>query len=46
MFGTRQGEQYVWNSYEEVGAMVEGLRTTLAPNVRPGDRVAVISNNR
>lgn len=46
MFGTRVGDKYEWKTYGEVGQMIDGLRTALAPTVKPGDRVAVISNNR
>lgn len=47
LFGTRRGGTWQWTSYAEFGALVDQCRGGLASlGVGPGDRVAVISNNR
>jgi long-chain acyl-CoA synthetase len=45
--GTRKAQGWEWTSYKELGELVERARGGLASlGVQPGDRVAVISNNR
>ncbi|MFZ0492523.1 MAG: long-chain fatty acid--CoA ligase [Acidimicrobiia bacterium] len=47
VFGTKVGETWQWTSYEEFGRLVEQMRGGLAQlGVSPGDRVAIIANNR
>lgn len=43
----KQGGEWSWITYEEVGREVDRVRAGLASlGVRPGERVAIISNNR
>jgi long-chain acyl-CoA synthetase len=47
LFGSKRGSGWVWHSFAEVGKQVDEFRAALAGlGVGPGDRVAVISNNR
>lgn len=47
VLGTLVGRRFQWIHYRELGALVERARRALwARSVRPGDRVAVIANNR
>ena len=47
MLGVRQGDGWRWITYRELGELVDAFRGGLASvGVGPGDRVAVISNNR
>ncbi|HZU83339.1 MAG TPA: long-chain fatty acid--CoA ligase [Polyangiaceae bacterium] len=47
LFGTKTASGWSWTTYAEFGSQVERLRSGLAAlGVRPGDRVAVVSNNR
>ena len=48
IFGTRQKDgEWSWITYSEFGALVDAFRSALADlGVGPGDKVAVISNNR
>ncbi len=47
LFGEKRDERWVWTSYRELNALVAQARATLASlGVKPGDRVAMISNNR
>lgn len=47
LFGEKRGGRWIWKTYAEVAAQVNAFRTALAGlGVGPGDRVAVISNNR
>lgn len=47
LFGTKKKGQWEWLTYSQFGALVDGFRSALADlGVGPGDRVAVISNNR
>jgi long-chain acyl-CoA synthetase len=47
LFGTRKSDGWKWTSYGEFGELVAAARGGLhALGIKPGDRVAVISNNR
>lgn len=47
LFGVKRDGQWIWISYAEFGQMVDQLRSSLSTlGVKPGDRVAVIANNR
>jgi long-chain acyl-CoA synthetase len=47
LFGTKREGRWVWTTYAEFGAQVESFRGGLASlDVRRGDRVAIVSNNR
>lgn len=47
LFGTKTNGQWVWNTYAEMGKIVDDLRGGLASiGIARGDRVCVISNNR
>ncbi|HEX8439729.1 long-chain fatty acid--CoA ligase [Archangium sp.] len=47
LFGEKKNGQWTWMTYARFGQMVDDLRGGLAQlGVMPGDRVAVISNNR
>jgi long-chain acyl-CoA synthetase len=47
LFGRLQGDDIEWTSYREFASMVANLRAGLKKlGVKPGDGVAVISNNR
>lgn len=47
LFGEKKNGQWSWMTYARFGQMVDDLRGGLAQlGVTPGDRVAVISNNR
>lgn len=47
LFGQLKGDDIVWTSYREFASMVANLRAGLHKlGVKPGDGVAVISNNR
>jgi long-chain acyl-CoA synthetase len=47
LFGEKKASGWVWSSYGEVGEQVDTFRAALASlGVGPGDRVALISNNR
>jgi long-chain acyl-CoA synthetase len=47
LFGTKKGGRWVWITYAEFGALVEGFRAGLASRgIERGDRVAIVSNNR
>jgi long-chain acyl-CoA synthetase len=47
LFGTKTHGYWSWMSYTEVGKLVTRLRGGLASiGIKPGDRVALISNNR
>nr|QKW93697.1 AMP-dependent synthetase/ligase [Vitiosangium cumulatum] len=47
LFGEKKNGQWTWMTYARFGQMVDDLRGGLAQlGVTPGDRVAVISNNR
>ncbi len=47
VFGTRKPSGWEWITYAELGQLVDHARAGLASiGVEPGDRVAVISNNR
>lgn len=47
LFGVKTRGQWVWMTYGEFGKKVNALRGALSDlGVTPGDRVAVISNNR
>jgi long-chain acyl-CoA synthetase len=47
LFGRLQGDDIVWTSYREFAGLVSDLRAGLHKlGVKPGDAVAVISNNR
>ena len=45
--GTQNGRRFEWLHYRELGELVERARRALwARSVRPGDRVAIVANNR
>ncbi|MFL5351766.1 AMP-dependent synthetase/ligase [Archangium sp.] len=47
LFGEKKNGQWTWMTYARFGQLVDDLRGGLAQlGVTPGDRVAVISNNR
>ena len=47
LFGTKRGDAWVWTTYGEFGRQVDRFRGGLASlGVGPGDRVAMIANNR
>jgi len=47
LFGTKYGDTWRWTTYGEFGADVDAARGGLASlGIGPGDRVAVIANNR
>lgn len=47
LFGSRKSDGWHWTTYEEYAGLVAAARSGMhARGVRPGDRVAVISNNR
>src|SRR5437868_289797 len=47
LFGVLKGDALEWTTYEEFGKLVDAFRGGLATlGIGPGDRVAVISNNR
>ncbi len=47
LFGVKKGGAYQWQTYGEIGRMVAEFRGGLAKiGVGPGDKVAVIANNR
>jgi long-chain acyl-CoA synthetase len=47
LFGEKRDGAWVWKTYAEVGVMVDAFRAALASlGVGPGDRVALISDNR
>jgi long-chain acyl-CoA synthetase len=47
LFGTLRGDTLNWVTYTEFGKLVDAMRGGLATlGIGPGDRVAVISNNR
>jgi len=47
LFGQLQGDDIAWTSYSEFASLVANLRSGLHKlGVKPGDGVAVISNNR
>ncbi len=47
LFGTKKGGQWTWTTYAEFAREVDRLRAGLASRgVGPGDRVAIVSNNR
>jgi long-chain acyl-CoA synthetase len=47
LFGEKRASGWVWNTYAEVAEQVDAFRAALASlGVGPGDRVALISDNR
>src|SRR5262245_42474414 len=47
LFCTKTGGQWVWTTYQEMGALVDKFRAGLTSlGIQHGDRVAIISNNR
>lgn len=47
LFGVKQGGEWRWMTYAEVGKLVDRFRGGLASlGIKRGDRVAIISNNR
>lgn len=47
LFGEKRAAGWVWQTYAQIAEQVAAMRTTLAAlGVGPGDRVALISNNR
>ncbi|HYP87538.1 MAG TPA: long-chain fatty acid--CoA ligase [Polyangiaceae bacterium] len=47
LFGEKRASGWVWKTYAEVAAQVDAFRAALASlGVGPGDRVALISDNR
>lgn len=47
VFGTRKAHGWEWTTYRQLGELVAQARAGMAAlGVEPGDRVAVISNNR
>jgi long-chain acyl-CoA synthetase len=47
LFGTKRAGQWQWVTYLEFGRLTDGFRAGLASlGLEPGDRVAIISNNR
>ncbi len=47
LFGEKQGQSWAWQTYAEVAEQVDAFRAGLASlGVGPGDRVALISDNR
>lgn len=47
LFGTKTSGQWIWTTYGQVKKLVDDFRGGLASlGVGPGDRVAIISNNR
>jgi long-chain acyl-CoA synthetase len=47
LFGVKRDKRYEWMTYGEVAELVSAFRGGLASlGVKPGDRVAMISNNR
>ncbi len=47
LFGTRKAEGWKWTTYSEFASLVAAARSGIkARGVEPGERVAVISNNR
>jgi long-chain acyl-CoA synthetase len=47
LFGQKRGSDWVWQTYAQVAEQVDAFRAALAAlGVGPGDRVALISDNR
>jgi long-chain acyl-CoA synthetase len=47
LFGEKRGSDWVWQTYAQVAEQVDAFRAALASlGVGPGDRVALISDNR
>jgi long-chain acyl-CoA synthetase len=47
LFGTKKSGRWVWTTYGEFGSLVARFRAGLVSmGVAPGDRVAIVSNNR
>ena len=47
LFGEKRGSDWVWQTYAQVAEQVDAFRAALATlGVGPGDRVALISDNR
>src|SRR5215472_12684451 len=47
LFGTKRGGDWIWTTYAEFGSLVARFRRGLESiGVSPGERVAIVSNNR